>query len=331
MPIRSSLLASLLLALGLANPALAETGAAESSSAAFDTDQADFVPLAEAPALLKRLQDEEIALLHIRAAYPAYFAEAYARHPQIPQGVLEAIAYSQTRWLPPQPGAGGHKHHHMPSAHGLMGLYGGEGFTDQLAQAEALTGFKAADIARDDRLNVLAAAALLAHEIDTEPGIKAGSTPSLEAMAPILVRYAGFTPMSDDKSPIDDFARHSFAFDVLLTLDRGINEKGVFVPEQPVQWEQAFSSDKLVLLQAPFMRLDLSKDQIEVADYAIDPITQTLADTAPDATDKAEKSTDYGPAIWNPAHSSNYTHSRSSAISAVTVHTVQGSYASAIS
>lgn len=89
MQIRSSLLASLSLALGLANPALAETHAAETSSAASGNDQSNFVALTEDPDLLKRLQDEEIALLQIRAAYPAYFAEAYARHPQIPQGVLE--------------------------------------------------------------------------------------------------------------------------------------------------------------------------------------------------------------------------------------------------
>src|SRR5690606_32046998 len=47
--------------------------------------------------LPKRLQAEEAELVSIRAAFPPLFAEAYARYPQIPKGVLEAIAYSQSR------------------------------------------------------------------------------------------------------------------------------------------------------------------------------------------------------------------------------------------
>lgn len=42
-------------------------------------------------------------------------------------------------------------------------------------------------------------------------------------------------------------------------------------------------------------------------------------------------STDYGPAIWNPAASCNYTAGRSAPVTHVTIHTTQGSYASTIS
>jgi hypothetical protein len=42
-------------------------------------------------------------------------------------------------------------------------------------------------------------------------------------------------------------------------------------------------------------------------------------------------STDYGPAVWNPAATCNYTAGRTAAISHVTIHTTQGSYASTIS
>jgi Negative regulator of beta-lactamase expression len=65
----------------------------------------------------------------------------------------------------------------------------------------------------------------------------------------------------------------------------------------------------------------------------VDPVTETLTwqGSANPATDVGIASTDYGPAIWNPAHSTNYTASRSAAVSAVTVHTTQGSYAGSIS
>jgi hypothetical protein len=43
------------------------------------------------------------------------------------------------------------------------------------------------------------------------------------------------------------------------------------------------------------------------------------------------KSADYGPALWNPAPNCNYSSRNGTAISAVTIHTVQGSYSGAIS
>lgn len=43
------------------------------------------------------------------------------------------------------------------------------------------------------------------------------------------------------------------------------------------------------------------------------------------------KSSQYGPAIWNPAAFCNYSSRNGTAISAITIHTIQGTYASAIS
>ncbi len=309
---RTRVFASVALALGLAVPAFAQI---------------------EDPALLAHLKAEEAQLVSIRAAFPPLFAEAYARYPQIPAGVLEAIAYSQSRWLPLTRDPGHENHHHMPSAWGVMGLYGGEGFTDQLAQAEVLIGVPAERIASDGRYNILAAAALLAREIDADQVGKRGGTPDLASIAPALARYAGFSPETA-KSAVGDFARDSFAYDVLLAIDRGVDEKGMVVPARTVEWENAFPVEKLVQLRAPFVRLDLARDQIDVGGYALDPVTETLVDLEAlkdGESPAALKSTDYGPAIWNAAHSSNYTASRSSAVSAVTLHTAQGSYAGTIS
>lgn len=337
MLVRTGVFASVLVALGLALPTAAQGGDQLRSLQLSTADAASItapIHYDEDPAMLARLKAEEAQLTAIRAAFPPLFAQAYEQYPQIPKGVLEAIAYSQSRWLPLKADAEhGENHHHMPTAHGVMGLYGGEGFTDQLAQASGLLGVPAEVIARDDRYNILAAAALLAREIDAERGNRRSSkaAPGAEDIVPALVRYAGFTPL-EGKSAVEDFARNSFAFDVLLALDRGVNEKGMIVPERAVQWEKAFGTEKLVQLRAPFVRLDLEKDLIDTGDYAIDPVSETLVDMNPAKSgDATAKSTDYGPAIWNPAHSSNYTASRSAAVSAVTIHTAQGSYAGTIS
>lgn len=283
------------------------------------------------PALAHHLAQEEVELTHYRATLPALFTEAYRAYPAIPAGVLEAIAYSQSRWHALAPEAGHENHHHMPSAWGVMGLYSGEGFADQLSEAASLIGADPVDIATNDRLNILAAAALLAQQLEAET--------TREAMVPALARYAGFSP--EGKGSIDDFARTSFAFDVLLAIDRGVNDKGMVVPEYPVHWERAFDADTLVALKAPFVRLDVTGDRIEIDGYAIDPISETLNHQGSNRTISPGDgkggsgnglfSADYGPALWDPAHSSNYNASRSAAVSAVTLHTAQGSYAGTIS
>lgn len=286
-------------------------------------------PESEDATVNARIAAEEQVLRAERAAYPAFFEEAYRRFPQIPRGVLESIAYVQSRWqhLRPEPGeADGH----MPPAYGLMGLYAGKGFSDQVGQASRLLGVSRQTILGDPRWNVLAAAALLAAEIEREHGAKARDL-SPEAVAGALARYAGFGP-STRKSAVQDFARTSFAFDVLLTLDRGVQDKGIAVPERAVAFERAFTPEQLVRLRAPFLRLDAEKDAIEVPGYRIDPIDGTLKEEPAQAGEKSEaaKSTDYAPALWVPASSSNYSAWRNAAVSAVTIHTTQGSYAGSI-
>lgn len=322
MRIRSGLLASVLFTLFAASTPLALAGGPVAP-------YAPMVPEAmqDDPFLSQHLLVEEAQLRTQRAPLPKLFAEAYVRYPQIPAGVLEAIAYSQTRWMPLAADIENDHHHNMPTAYGVMGLYAAEGFTDQVAAAAKLTGIAPARIRSDSGANILAAAALLAREIDTGGLAKNGAAPAPEQMAVALARYAGFTPLRK-RSAIDDFARESFAFDVLLALDRGVNEKGMVIPERAIRWEETFAMDTLAKLRAPFVRLDLSKDAVDAGGYAIDPITETLVNSNANVH---AKSTDYGPAIWDAAYSGNYTASRSAAVSAVAIHTTQGSYAGTIS
>lgn len=270
--------------------------------------------------LAARLQTEEARLRAERAAYPDYFEQAYARYPAIPRGALEAIAHVQSRWQHLTP-RHADSHRHMPRAYGVMGLYHGGGFADQVGEAARLLGVPVAAVEDDPLANVLGAAALLDRALG-------GERPrTIEDIAPVLADYAGFAPA---RGEIQAFARASFAFDVLLTLDRGVNDRGVRVPERPIRWERAFDADLLARLGAPFLRLDVQRDRIETGDYVLDPRTEKLLrkqrpGAAP--SDIEPYSTDYGPALWVP---SPYHSSRTST-SAVTIHTAQGSYAGTIS
>lgn len=285
------------------------------------------------PALALHLQKEEAAMRGERAAYVGYFRQAYARYPSIPAGTLEALAYVQSRWhhLRPAAGATQENHHHMPSAYGVMGLYRGQGFADQVDEAASLLGLPASRVAQDPSTNIVAAAALLDREI-ARSGL--GKAPTAEQLAPVLARYAGFAGVgARSGSAVDDYARSSFAYDVLLAQDKGVNDRGIVVPARAIAWEQAFTPQQLVAQRAPFVRLDVTADRVEAAGLAIDPVSETLnyLPGAKQGLDNSmlgsEKSPDYGPALWvaSPYHSARTSYD------AVTIHTAQGSYAGTIS
>ena len=277
--------------------------------------------LAEAGATGEFAQDlraRERQLAAERARYPALFRAAYVRYPRIPAGTLEALAHSQSRWHQLQPDRSGEPRHGMPQAWGVMGLYAGDGFADQVAEAAALLGTTPERVKRDPATNILAAAVLLDRELR-------GTARDDEALAEALQRYAGF---GGGSGAVDDYARASFAFDVLLGIDRGVDDNGIRVPERPVQWERAFPADMLVKLNAPMVRLDLDHDTVQTEAFAIDPRTGGLATRGPAAS--ADLATvDFPGARW--VYSPNQSSRGGTAVREVAIHTMQGSYAGSIS
>jgi N-acetyl-anhydromuramyl-L-alanine amidase AmpD len=272
-----------------------------------------------------------------QAAFEAAYAMAYARYPAIPRGTLEAIAYARSRGRHLRPDA--HDRQHGPPAYGVMGLYAGEGgFDDQVALAATALGVPPSRVVRDPATNILAAAALLDRElrIGAMRDAKAAQGDGIETIAPALMRFAGFAdPDASQRSEIRDYARASFAFEVLRALDTGRIARAGSAPIRtaPIRWERAFDTATLARLNAPFIRLDLRRDTIETADFVLDPIDETLkprpaAAAAKTTTDVGILSADYPPAQWI---ASPYHGARSAAVSAVTLHTMQGSYAGTIS
>ncbi|WP_242108964.1 N-acetylmuramoyl-L-alanine amidase [Luteimonas aquatica] len=257
-----------------------------------------------------------------RAHYPAFFQRAYARYPDLPRGVLEAIAYNETGWnhVAPSDAAG---HRHMPAAWGVMGLYHGEGFADQVAEGARLLGVPASLVMRDPETNILAAAALLdrASKENRAIGEPSAQADRPETMGAVLARYVGYGPGA---GRIYTYARQSFAYGVLTALQRGVAGNGIAVPARALKLERAFSGSQLRMLRAPALRMDAGQDSIET-DAA-----PAAAGKATTATANATLAGDFGEAIWNPASSSNYS-TASNAMTAVIMHTMEGSYAGAIS
>ncbi|AOH36170.1 N-acetylmuramoyl-L-alanine amidase [Luteimonas sp. JM171] len=296
------------------------------------------VAAGETSAAIEALERDRAAALQDlareRAPYPRYFQRAYERYPDIPRGLLEAIAYAQTGWrhVAPDPGEEpGHRH--MPPAYGVMGLYRGEGFANQVHEGAELLGVSERLVMTDPETNILAAAALLDREIRQPAGPQdrlATARDGLESTSGALARYAGYGP---GDSSIQGYARQSFAYEVLQTLAKGVDGHGVKISRQPIQMELAFPADSLRLLTAPALRMDHEADSVRPTDEQVEPLpapgetaTQGLAAT-PEAGIAA---VDFGEAIWNPAHTANYSTAGNS-MTGVIMHTVEGSYAGTIS
>jgi hypothetical protein len=255
-------------------------------------------------------------LMQQRQALPPLFRKAYARYPSVPAGTLEAIAYVQTGWRNVQPEEKSASERHMPAAYGVMGLYHGEGFADQVTQGARLTGQGVDTVMRNPEANILAAAALLDQAM-RQQGSPAAQREGAETWyAQLLQRYAGFGAGGGN---IGAYARESFAYSVLDSMNRAVRENGIAVPGRVIELDRAFTANRLEVLRAPALTMDLDNDSV-----------QPLLQGKNSAPRTVGASTDFSSAIWNPANSNNYNVGGNST-SAVILHTMEGSYASAIS
>ena len=94
-------------------------------------------------------------------AYNAFFTEAYQKYPNIPKGVLEAIAYTQTHIRHINPTTEEQSCTGMPLPYGVMGLFDdGKGiFRENLKTVAQLSHYDERLIKNDARTNILAYAA----------------------------------------------------------------------------------------------------------------------------------------------------------------------------
>lgn len=248
--------------------------------------------------------------------YAEYFEEAYQTYPTVPHGLLESVAWTNTRirHLTPTESCQG-----LPLYYGVMGLVrDGKGyFQNSLKTISQLSGYSEEEIMTSPRINILAyAKAYSLLQVN-----KRMTSRTVESHRPIL------TELSEIPTESDETGR--FAFDqqyyMVLKEMEAPHYNSQFRTRRTFDYEQVFGADNYRVLSAP--RVTVSNERIRNADGN--------AYTAPGArgsscTANTQKANYFG-AIWNPANSTNYSSGRGgSDVEFVTVHTIQGSYASAI-
>jgi PKD repeat protein/N-acetyl-anhydromuramyl-L-alanine amidase AmpD len=241
--------------------------------------------------------------------YQAEFAAAYQAYPNIPAGALEAVSHTTTRMnhltIFEQESCLG-----LPRAYGLMGLIlDGKGyFRNNLKTVSRLSGISENDIIVNPASHVMAYASAFNFLLDSL-GL-AGA--ALEDQAYVFVLLS---EIPQDGNPVNDFALNSHLYSVLTFMKESDYQQFYGFPAHQVDMERIFGQQNLAVLSATSVSLGNGAIQSNSSTYI----------------PQSQRSPDYGPGIWTPAPSCNYSSRSGTAVSAITIHTVQGSYAGAIS
>ena len=254
--------------------------------------------------------------------YQSDFNQAYSAYPNIPRGILEAISFTNTRFTQltsaDEPSCTG-----MPQAITVMGLFeNGQGwFTNNFFEAASISGIQENDMRTNAHDAIMAYAGyfdfVYQHNqtIWNEEQNESFSVDKEHQLLSAIYQTSGF-PL--ENSPGALFVLQSHAYSILSFMnDEAMAGTYGFVP---IDWDlQKLFGENYSILSSRSVSVssdNVYDDQGNTFRVGDDPIVQ---------------SADYGPALWNPAASCNYSSRNSTAVSAVTIHTVQGTYAGCIS
>lgn len=254
-----------------------------------------------------------IGELLITNPYDAFFRKAYALNPSIPKGVLESVAFSQSRFehlgTPSQESSciG------YPTAHGVMGLTeNGQGyFRNNLVYVSQLSGFSVLDIKINPEKNILAYAKAFS-VLQTQMSISGND---LSLYKPIFIALSELPLVNDLQN---DFAMNSHLYQLYWFMSNGEFQDFYGFPDYLINLQSIFGANYEVLSSSSVVINPTTITNTSGTAYRSSGVANMVA------------SPDYGPAIWNPT-TCNYSSRNGVAISAVAIHFVQGSYAGCIS
>jgi len=234
--------------------------------------------------------------------FEASFATAYKQHPQLPRGILEAVAYHQTRFQnitdqTPASCIG------LPRVYGPMGLtLDGKGyFNNSLMMVAQLAQGSPQLIKNDPHQNILAYAAALDVLYDG----------TLKSLAGAVLQLSELP----EGNSVNEFARESMLYMVLDFMNSATHQANYNFADPHYDLAVLFGHHNLQVLRSSGVTIAGGK----ITNKAGKPFLMHQM-----------KSVDYGPAIWNPAPTCNYSSRSGTAVSAITIHTIQGSYSGAI-
>ena len=249
--------------------------------------------------------------------YVTFFENAYIQFPTVPRGVLEAVAFTSTHF--------NHLTHTadeagscigMPKAYGVMGLIldGKQYFNNNLEKISILSGYSVQQILDDPEINILAYAKAYA-KLDNEFKKNKKNARLINRMASVLISMSELPTESQTQK----FAMNTQLYGVFIFMNNA-NYQTLYNFPNPNLNLEIFFGDNYKILSANAITIstneikDKNGNEFRIGNN--NPIVQ---------------SPDYPPALWDAAPSCNHSNGRTTSISAVTIHDVEGSYAGCIS
>jgi hypothetical protein len=242
------------------------------------------------------------------ANYANEFQIAYTDFPQIPKGMLEAVAYAQTRITHitgNNEGCIG-----LPQVSGVMGLTeNGQGYFDNnLILVSLLSGISVNEIKTNPQQNIYAyAAAYVSVLSDLSADENDLSTHEF------VLHTLSEIPKDDNVA--NRYALDCFTYEVFRFLNDPLRQVEFNFPVREIDFVAIYGEENFEVL---------SSVQVMIAE-------EVIIDNEGNEFTPSQKSLEYAPALWVGAPSCNYSSRSGTAISSVTVHTIQGTYAGAIS
>ena len=239
------------------------------------------------------------------------FQQAYNTYSYIPEGLLEAVAWTNTRMVhlsANEEGCSG-----IPQAYGIMGLQDdGKGYFNETGAIVAqISGISINDqkLSADNQIMAYAATfdVLMAYSI---------GLPKKKHDASAIRLVLHTLSEIPDSGEVNLLARDMQVYSILSFMNSKEKSEQFGFPKANYDLQDLFGESNYKVLSSKkiiFTDQGIESDHGEV--YQV----------------STNKSIEYGPAIWNPAPSCNYSSRSGVAISAITIHTVQGTYAGAIS
>lgn len=247
--------------------------------------------------------------LIVENPYANSFKKAYALYPSVPKGLLEAVAWTQTRFT--------HLSNEenscigLPQAFSVMGLTedGKDYFRSNLSFVAQLSGFTEKDIKQNAETSIIAYAA--AFNKLQSLHVNFSSNPA--DYKKILVELSEL-PIVNNLT--NDFVMNSHLYQLFWFLNKGEFQDAYNFPDYHLNLEEIFGDNYSVLSSSSLKVSSSSVSTPNGQQYKSGLLTLT--------------SPDYPSAIWNPT-TCNFSSRSGTQISAVTIHFVQGTYAGCIS
>lgn len=247
--------------------------------------------------------------------YTEQFSSTYQRFPDLPRGILEAVAFTNTRIqvipVDEPPSCSG-----MPLPYGIMGVFDeGEGYFKENGRIiERLSGISISQQRQSVQLAIDAWAIAFLHEWNKYKEIFPKSSEG-EALYICLNRLSEIP----DSGAVNRFAQDLQLHQYLTFLMGADYSETYGFPLRTFDLKKIFGNENLEVLNAKRVLLQTGRIRNnEGREYQPHLRSST-------------KSLQYAPALWNPAPTCNYSSRNGISVSAITIHTVQGSYAGAIS